>query len=256
MTEVTDVQLAPDSTGTTGAGHGGNGGDSGSTAQTTGNGPVASADESFFDPASIQDKPELLAAYKGMQSAFTKRMKGIKDSQNKIEAYDRFSSAPVETLKQIAAQYGLNVIQPGDSNAPTDDFKSWDDVKQHFFKEFKKEMQPVLREVTELKQKNVEQHLDTHFPDWRQYEDSMMEKLQAHPSLVRDPDALYRAAVPQEVWEARAVQKAMAKLKAGGQNSQVSGGTATTRPTQQEPTGPLTFDQAVEVAKRRIAARG
>ena len=255
-TAGTSGQANVDSTGTTTAAPVTTDGVSGSTAQTTGNGSVASVEESFFDPSSIQGKPELELAYKQMQSAWTRKMQGVKASQDKISAYDRFSSDPVNTIKQIAQQYGLSVVQPGDSQAPEQDFKSWDDVKQHFFKEFKKEMQPVFNEVRTLKQQNVETYLDNHFPDWREHEEAMMEKLQKHPSLVHEPDALYRASVPSEVWEARATQRAMQKLKAAGQSSQVSGGTTTTRPTQQEPTGPLTFDQAVEVAKRRIAAGG
>jgi oligoendopeptidase F len=253
-TNGTNGQANPDSNGATGAAPEGTEGESGSTVLTTGNGPDTGA-ESFFDPSSIQDKPELLTAYKQMQSAWTKKLQGVKAHQQKIDAYDRFSSDPVNTIKQIAAQYGLNVIQPGDA-APEQEFKSWDDVKQHFFKEFKKEMQPVFNEVNNLKKQNVETYLDSHYSDWRTYEDAMMETLRDHPSLVRDPDKLYRISVPNEVWESRATKAAMAKLKSAGANAQISGNNSTTRQTSQEPTGPLTFDQAVEVAKKRLAAKG
>lgn len=252
----TGGQAAPDSSGTTGNAPTQTNGGSGSTAQTTGNGPVASVEESFFDPASIQDKPELLAAYKQMQGSYTKAMQKAKGYEPQVQAYNQFIADPVGTMQRIASQYGQRVIPIGDEQPKDFNPTSWDDVRDHFFKEFKKEMAPVFNEVRDLKKQNVETYLDSNFPDWRDYEDAMMATLQANPTLVRDPEKLYRASVPEHVLESRYTAKAMAKLKAGAANAQVSGGTTTTRPTQQTPTGPLTFNQAVEVAKQKLAARG
>src|SRR6476659_713228 len=95
-------QATPDSTGTTGNAPNPGAGDSGRAAQTTGNGPVADAIESFFDPASIQGKPELEAAYKQMQSSYTKRMQELSKLRPKIDAYDRFEKDPLGTMRQIA----------------------------------------------------------------------------------------------------------------------------------------------------------
>ena len=253
---ATGGQVAPDSIGTTGNTPAQSNGVSGNTVQTTGNGPVASVEESFFDPASIQDKPELLAAYKGMQSSYTRAMQKAKGYEPQVQAYNQFMQDPVGTMQRLAAQYGQRVIPIGDEQPKDFNPTSWDDVKQHFFQEFKKEMQPVFGELRDLKKQNVETYLDNHFPDWREHEQSMMETLQANPTLVKDPEKLYRASVPPEVLEARYTQKAMQKLKSSAANAQVSGGTTTTRPTQQTPTGPLSFDQAVIAAKAKLAARG
>ena len=257
MAEVlgTNGQAPADSAGTTATAPVTTDGDSGSTVQATASGPVTSAEESFFDPSSVIGTP-LEQAYKQMQGAWTKKLQGVKQHQTKIDAYDNFQRDPMGTMQQLARQYGYQLVQPG-AEAPKDfDPKSWDDVMAQAKKEVLKDLQPVFGELRELKKQNVEGYLDSHHPDWRTYEDNMMETLQQHPSLVKDPDALYRASVPAEVWESRATQKAMQKLKAAGQNSQISGGTTTTRPTQQEPKGPLSFDQAVEVAKKRLASKG
>lgn len=258
MTEPvgTGGQVASDSSGTTDNTPAQTNGVSGSTAQTTGNGPVASVEESFFDPASIQDKPELLAAYKQMQGSYTKAMQKSKEHLPMVDAYRQFQADPVGTMQRLAQQYGQRVIPIGEEQPKDFNPTSWDDVKQHFFNEFKKEMAPVFNEVRDLKKQNVETYLDGHFPDWREYEGQMMETLQANPTLVKDPEKLYRASVPEHVLEARYTAKAMQKIKATSANAQVSGGTTTTRPTQQVPAGPLSFNQAVEAAKAKLAQRG
>ena len=252
---VGNGQANADSSGTTAAAPVTTNGSSDSTAQATASGPATSAEESFFDPSSVIGTP-LEQAYKQMQGAWTKKLQGVKQHQSKIDAYDSFQRDPVSTMQQIARQYGYQLVQPGADSPKDFNPQSWDDVMAHAKQEVLKELQPVFGELRDLKKQNVEGYLDNHFPDWRTYEDNMMETLQKHPSLVKDPDALYRASVPSEVWEARATQKAMQKLKTAGANSQISGGTTTTRPTQQEPSGPLTFDQAVDVAKKRLSARG
>lgn len=254
---VTTGQAAADSqTGTTAAAPGSDQGSSGSSQQTTGNGPATGAIESFFDPASIQDKPELLSAYKQMQGSYTKAMQRFAEHRPAIDTYQRFLSDPVGTLRQIAPQYGLQIVQGGQEEAAqTQDFKSWDDVKNYFFKEFEKEkLSPVVREVQSLKKQSIEMQLDKDFPDWRTYEPQMMERLREHPTLVNDPATLYRMSVPAELLEARATKAAMAKLKGTTESAQVSGGT--TVRTSQAPSGPLNFTQAVERARKLLAGRG
>lgn len=251
---VTGGQVAPESVGTTGNAPEGNAGTSVGTVQTTGNGPDASAMESFFDPTSITGKPELEAAYKQMQGSYTKRMQEMAKHRPKIEAYERFEQDPIGTLRQLAGQYGYQFVQAGENQPKDWNPQSWDDVMAKAKQEVMKEMQPVFNEVKTLKKQNIETYLDTNHSDWRTYEDSMMENLRAHPTLVQDPDRLYRMSVPPEVLEAKAIAKAMQKLKGSQDHAQVSGG-ATSKQTVQAPTGPLTFDQAVEVAKQRLAGR-
>lgn len=255
-TAVPNGQAAADPSGTTVNAPATGQGSSVGNGQTTIQGPDTGATDSFFDPASIQDKPELLAAYKQLQGSYTKRMQALAAEKQKIEAYDNFMRNPRQAAQQLAAQYGLQVIEPGQSAPQDQEFKSWDDVKQYMFKEFQKEMlNPLAAEVKTLKKQSIEMQLDSQFPDWRTYESEMMDVLHKHPTFVSDPAALYRMAVPDHVWEARATAKAMQKLKGATEHAQVSGGT-TTKQTTQAPTGPLTFDQAVEVAKKRLAAEG
>ena len=212
--------------------------------------------ESFFDPNSIADKPELMAAYKQMQGAFTKRMQETASHRNKIEAYNRFEKDPVGTMQQIAASMGYKLVQPGGEQPKDWNPQSWDDVMAEAEKRVLKRMEPVYHELRDLKKQSVEGYLDDRFPDWRTYEDDMLRTLQSHPSLANDPDALYRLSVPTEVWEARATKAAMQKLQQRSEAGSVGGATKTTRPTQAEPSGPMTFDQAVEAAKRKLSSMG
>jgi hypothetical protein len=251
-------QAAADPTGTTAQAPAGGDVKSGGSPQTTGNGPDGGAIDSFFDPASIQDKPELMAAYKQMQGSYTKRMQEFSKHRSKIDAYDSFERDPVGTMRALATQYGLQVVQPGqEAQSPQQDFQSWDDVEKHFFDKFQKKLlNPVVNEVKNLKKQSIEMQLDKDFPDWRTYEGEMMETLREHPSLVNNPAALYRLSVPQEVMEARATKAAMQKLRGAAENGSVSGASGTTKQTTQEPTGPLTFNQAVETARKRLAQQG
>lgn len=256
-TNVQGGQAQADSTGTTAQAPVQGAGTSVGNGQTTGNGPDAGAMESFFDPASIADKPELQSAYKQMQASYTKRMQDFAKHRTKIDAYDRFEKDPLGTLRELATNYGWQLVQRGDKDQSQDwNPQSWDDVMAKAKEEVLKEMRPVFNEVKTLKKQNIEARLDSQYPDWRTYEDAMMDKLRAHPSLVEDPDALYRLSVPSEIWEARATSKAMQKLKGASENAQVSGGSTTTKQTTQEPTGPVSFDQAVDIARKRIAAQG
>lgn len=254
-TEVTEGQAGADSVGTTADAPGGNEGSSVGSAQTTGNGPGADAIESFFDPASIQDKPELLAAYKQMQASYTKRMQDMARHRTKIDAYDRFERDPMGTMQQLAAQYGFQLVQRGQDQPKDWNPQSWDEVMAEAEKRVLQKMQPVLGELKELKKQNIETYLDSKYTDWRTYETDMMDLLKEHPSLVKDPDKLYRLAVPSEVLEARAAKAALQKLRGTSDNAQVSGGT-TTKQTTTEPTGPLSFEQAVEVARQRLQRQG
>lgn len=254
-TTVANGQAAADSSGTTANAPGSDAGASGSSQQTTGNGPDAGAIESFFDPASIAGKPELEAAYKQMQGSYTKRMQEFAKHRPKIDAYDRFERDPLGTIRELAQQFGWQLVQQGKD--PPKDWapQSWDDVMAKAKEEVLKDMAPVFNEVKSLKKQNVETYLSTHYPDWKTYETEMMDTLREHPSLVGDPDKLYRLSVPDEVWRARATKEAMQRLKAATDNAQVSGG-GTAKQTTQAPTGKLTFDQAVAFARTQLAKKG
>lgn len=255
-TELSGEQAGADSTGTTTAALPTNAGSSDGQGQTTASSGPGEAYESFFDPSSIKGKPELESAYKQMQGAFTKRMQETSAHKSKIEAYDRFQQNPMETMQQLATSLGYKLVQGGAEQPKDWNPQSWDDVMAEAEKRVLTKMEPVYGELRNLKKQSVEGYLDREYADWRTYEDDMLKTLQAHPSMANDPDALYRLAVPPAVWEARAMTKAMKKLQTSSDASTVQGANKSARPTNQEPTGPLTFDQAVEIARKRVTSAG
>jgi len=241
--------------GTTQATPAGEEGQSVTSTQTTGTGS-AGADESFFDPTSIQDSPELMKAYKQMQSAYTKKSQTFKEAQKKVEAYDAFQANPQAYLQQLAQQYGYSLNQPHKGNGESWEPQTWEDVVSHTREELMKDFQPILSELNELKKSNLEKTLDDSCPDWRIYEDDMMTNLKSHPSLVKDPVKLYRMSVPEEVLNSQATQRALKKLQTKTDNAQVSGGSTTTKTANSLPRGPLSFNDAVKAAEAKLAADG
>ena len=251
---VNQGQAAADSVGTTAQAPSGDSANSVAQAQTTQPGLGVSSEETFFDPASIAGKPELEAAYKQMQSAFTKRNQEFSKNKSRLELVTKFEQDPMGTIRQVAAQYGVQIV-PQDQKQPEDwNPQSWEDVMARAKQEVLKEMNPVFNEVKALKKQNIEAQLDKDYPDWRSYEGDMMGLLKDHPSLVNDPGKLYRLSVPQEIIEQRATKAAMQKLQASREAAQVTGSTNAKQVS--EPTGPLTFQQAADRAIKALAAKG
>lgn len=232
-------------------------GQSAPAAQTTAQGSVAS-EESFFDPKSIEHSPELKSAYKQMQSKWTKENQRFKGLDKKIAAYDAITANPRAAIEAYAQQNGFQLVQRDPKAKPEDATpKTWAEVYANAKAEVLKEIQPMLGEVRQLKQQNVEAYLDNNHPDWRTYENEMLEKLQSHPSLANEPDALYRLSVPPEVLEARAHKSALAKLKGTGEAAQVSGaGKAAQTATEERPGIGATFNDFVAYAKQKLARDG
>ena len=225
--------------------------------QTTPQGTAA--EETFFDPESIKGKPELEAAYKQMQGAFSKKTAALKASTQKIEAYDSFMSDPVKSVQQVAAQYGYSLTKAEAQQVVgevTDEPKSWKDVYARAKQEVLQDIMPFLNQVTETRKSQLEKTLDDNCPDWRVYEDKMKANISQHPTLVNDPVMLYRLSVPPEVLEGRAAQAALKKLQDKANSSQLSGGSSTNQQASSKPKGKLTFDQAVQYAKAELAAQG
>jgi len=226
------------------------------------------SDDTFFDPKDIQDKPELVSAYKQMQRAFTKKMQSLSEHRSKAEAYDAFNRDPINAMQAMAQRLGYKLtraeaaqqLAQQQDNAPWEP-KSWDDVlnraKSEAKQELMRELSPVFSEVTQIKRQSIEKQLTDIDPTWHEYEDRMKENLAAHPSLARDPATLYRISVPQEVLESRAVQKALKKMEDKVKSSSVAGGSTTTKkPPAGMPEKPITFAEAVEIAKARLAQEG
>lgn len=257
---------AADTTGATAAAPQGDGGQSANQDQTTGTGSQATTGkgsetgitETFFDPKSIEHDPNLMAAYKQMQGAFTKKSQSIREQQNKIEAYDAFTQNPQEYLQQLATQHGYNLVQHDSNGQDTTDEapKTWADVYSKAKEEVLQELQPYLGQIQKLRQDNMEQYLDTTYKDWRTYEDDMLGLLKEHPTLANNPDMLYNMAVPTEVREARMLKAAQAKLKAGTDGGNVSGAGAPSQQTKSRYEGVTDFNSAVAAAKAELARKG
>jgi len=243
---------------------GGDEGQSISPDQTTSSGPDNGATgESFFDPKSIEHSPELVQAYKQMQGAFSKGMGGIRGDQQKIDAYNAAMANPAATVRQLAQQYGMTVVDGRpEAQAGGEEFnpKSWADVVSHIKSQVENDVsqryQPIINQVRDLKQQSVETYLDANHTDWRTYENEMISTLQAHPSMAADPDTLYRMSVPSEVLEARATARALERLKTGKDGSVVPGANKATSETSTKPTGKLSFNEAVAFAKSQLKAQG
>lgn len=261
--ETTSGQAPGTPEGTTQTAPEGGSGQSVSTGQTTGNGPDTTADDSFFDPTTIKGTP-LEPAYKQMQGAWTKAMQKTKANQHMVDAYQNFERNPQGTLQQLAQAYGFQLVQRG-SNGNNEQWepKTWDDVmsrakgeaKTEVLKELEPVLKPVFDEVKSLRRNNVEKSLEEIDPNWKIYEDDMMETLQQHPTLVKDPKKLYRMSVPEEVLMARATKEALAKLNGKTKSAQVSGGSTTTqKPSQVQRAS--NFQEAVEIAKKRLSEQG
>ena len=265
--EATNGQATGTPQGTTQTAPEGESGQSVSTGQTTGSGPDTTAEDSFFDPSTIKGTP-LEAAYKQMQGAWTKAMQKTKANQHMVEAYQNFERNPQATLQQLAQAYGFQLVQHGQSNGQNGNNenwepKTWDEVKTTLKGEAKtellKELQPVLKpmfdEVKGLRKLNVEKSLDELDPQWRLYEDDMLRTLEEHPTLVKDPQKLYRMSVPEEVVTAKITKEVLAKINGKSKSAQVSGGSTTTqKPSQVQRAS--NFQEAVEIAQKRLAEQG
>lgn len=234
---------------------------------TEGGGTQAPPEDSFFDPRDIQDKPELMAGYKNMQRAFSKKMEGIKSMQQKIDAYDAFYSNPQQQIQQILTQWGMQMVpngQQGQQNANPDENyqpQSWQDAfdkgAEIAEQRIMQKLAPFLNQFQDLRQSTIESQLSEIDPGWQQYENAMKGNLQKHPSLANDPVNLYRLSVPAEVLESRATQAALRKLEAQKQSSNVSGGSTTTKtPKGGLPDKPVSFDEAVSAAKKVLEEQG
>lgn len=236
-------------------------GQSGAPDQTTGNGSDKGG-ESFFDYETIRGKPELEAAYREMQGSYTKKNEVFAQGRDKISQYDNFMKNPVDTMRQLAQQYGYQMIH-GQAEAAADgkpkSYENWDEVDAAADKRADKRLEarlgPMVSELQTLKKQNVTQALDKDFPDWRTYEDSMLENLQAHPTLVNDHEKLYQMSVPASVLEARATKAALAKIQGTTDSGKVQGQSTTTQQAT-APKAAKSFEEAAANAHALLASQG
>jgi hypothetical protein len=242
-------------------------GQPGATSQTTNTSGTgdASGEDTFFDPKDLD--PALVPAYKNMQKAFGKKMESIKADRQKIDAYDSFSKDPIGQIQTMAARMGYKLTRAdaaaiadvgGTTQSTSNQWepKTWDEVMARAKEEVLKDLSPVFAELQTIKKGNLEKILDESAPDWREHEDAMVTLLQEHPTLAKDPVKLYRLALPPEVLESRAAQAALKKLQTKADGARVSGTSTTKQTPSANPTGPISFQEAVEIARRQLAEKG
>ena len=215
--------------------------------------------EQFMDPKDLPD--DLKPHFKRMQSSFTKKMQSAKELKDKAQLVDAYNADPLGFTRQLAAQHGLNLNSqaPQGNTGEQTEFKpdNWGDV----FKEFEGRMSaylanhfsPVLQEVKEVKQKQIETILDEEAPEWREYEDDMISMLKDHPTLAKDTQKLIRLAIPKEVIEGRAMQKALSRIDKKGKAAKISQGSTTTKTVAPTKTGIMSFADAIKAAKNELA---
>lgn len=225
---------------------------------------AASEEDTFFNPQDLKTPAEQ-AAYKSMQRSYSKKMEAIKAARAKIDAYDQFGRDPVGTLQAMASRMGFKLTRAeaeaaasaaGAEGTAAWEPKTWDEVMSRAEERIMQRINPLLSDVAAVKKQSLEKMLDESCPDWRQYEDEMTGLLHEHPTLAKDPVKLYRLALPPEVLETRATQAALKKLQGKVDAGKVQG-TSTTKPsTAANPDKPLTFNEAVNFAKAKLAEQG
>jgi hypothetical protein len=232
-------------------------------------------DDLLYDPIEYEHvtskldpevKKQIDAFKKNLQSDYSKKTLAIKTQKDKLAMVDAFQRDPVKFTKDLARRMGLQVVNQNEQNQSQSEFDNWEpqtwkEVVQKISSEIQKGQQgrrdPLEEEVIALKKTNIEQFLDKNVPDWRDYEDHMIENIKQHPSLVNDPIKLYRLSVPEEVLETKAYKKAIEKMQDKVKSAQVGGASKTNKESQEEGFNKArTFEEAVEFARKKIAKDG
>lgn len=221
-------------------------------------------EDTFFDPNDVPD--ELKPAYKNMQKAFSKKMQHISSNRQKIDAYESFLANPMQNLRQMASQYGLEIVPQGtqlpagqQANGQAWEPQTWDEVfakaEERIMGRVREQLAPVFKNVQQVTASNIERQLDEIDPEWRTYEEDMMENLNLHPTLVQDVSKLYKMSVPDSVVNNRARQKALKDFEDKTKAAQVHGGKSGTRTQPAAPTI-NSFNDAVNAAKEQLKGAG
>jgi len=223
------------------------------------------AEESFFD---VKDLPEeLVPAYKGMQSAFTKRMTALSKDREKVQAYDAFMADPQTNIKRAAEQYGLRVVPATVPNQQTTEPtaeafgpdwqpQTWNEVFQAFSSRINETLQktfsPVFDNLKDLTTTNIERQLGEIDPNWKVYEDEMTENLKVHPTLAKDVSKLYRISVPEETLRSKYTQAALKKFEDKAASAKIQGKSSVQTTTPSGIENVKSFDDAVKFAKKEL----
>lgn len=247
----------------------------------TGSGQEAGASDVVFDPEefkqTVSSLPENVqqqvnALHKQLLSDYTKKTQSVSEIRKAAEAYQAFQADPHGTLQQVAKQLGYEISKPGQGNGSGagngwnpdsgEDPKTWQEVVGYISKSIESKigemLNPVFNEFQTVKKHSIETQLAEIDPSWQTYEDQMKANLTKHPSLANDPALLYRVSVPANVLESRATQKALRTMEAKAKGGELSGASTTTRKPKAggEPEKSLTFTEAVQFARKKLADEG
>jgi hypothetical protein len=241
--------------------------DAGITGEEAGPAPAeTSPEETFFDPKDLEKNPELKVPYGNMQRAFTKKMMALSEAQKSVDAYKafeaQFQADPKGTIEKLAKSQGLHLVSPETQPSGPKPFgegwepANWNEVADGF-KGMVKDMigqavGPINKGLGAIETQTFESTLDGIMPEWREYEQDVADTLTMAPGLMKDPEKLLRASLPQKVIEGRAYQAALKRMRDQQKSSTVGGSSTTTARPETEPDRPLTFEESVEAAKKEL----
>lgn len=240
--------------------------------------------DSFLDdPSEVPE--ELQARYKEMQSAWTKKTMGLADKRKSLEQLEQYQPLieayqrdPAGTLQDLAKQQGFSLTrgqaeqavqehtaQPQQQGVDWDNYEpqTWkdvadtirQDVRQEILGQVEKDMAPVVENFRKMNAQHIETQLAEIDPEWRQHESTMVQVLKQHPTLADDPSMLYRMAVPPEVLEQRANERAQSQYKEKAKAARVSS-KSTIRAATASPKQPKSISEAYELAREQLASGG
>ena len=221
------------------------------------------------DPETLppEIRPLWDATHKQMKAALTRKFQEFGTDRELLTQAKQFMRDPITGMQQMAAQHGYTLTRKeaaaavaqgqGQPQGPWQP-ETYEEIVERAVGEAMQRVQqqfaPVLQNVQSLQAKNIEAQLDGIDKEWRKYEPELREILDKHPSLIADLPRLYRNAVPPEVFESRAVQQALTRMKETASTAAVSGKTTVSQSTP-APRKATNFNEAVSIAKEKLGLK-
>lgn len=212
-------------------------------------------------------RPLWESTHKQMKAALTRKFQEFGADRDLLTQAKQFMRDPITGMQQMAAQHGYTLTRKeaaaavaqgqGQPSGPWQP-ETYEEIVERAVGEAMKKVQeqfaPVVQNVQQMQAKNIEAQLDGIDKDWRKYEPELREILDKHPSLIADLPRLYRNAVPPEVFESRAVQHALSRMKETASTAAVGGKTTVSQSTP-APRKATNFNEAVAIAKEKLGLK-
>ena len=234
--------------------------------------PGTSQDVEFTDGVNPETLPPEIrplweSTHKQMKAALTRKFQEFGADRDLLTQAKQFMRDPITGMQQMAAQHGYTLTrkeaaaavaqQQGQPAGPWQP-ETYEEIVERAVGEAMKKVQeqcaPVVQNVQQMQAKNIEAQLDGIDKDWRKYEPELRDILDKHPSLIADLPRLYRNAVPPEVFESRAVQHALSRMKETASAVAVGGKTTVSQSTP-APRKATNFNEAVSIAKEKLGLK-